>query len=260
VHRPGCRASTTIALEAIAHGDGRLDPDSLRRFVAAYQTVSPLRLGELWAFPIMLRLALIENLRRVAARIAAGKLDRDLAAAWADKLTQVARKHPKDLILVIADMARSTPPLSVPFVSELARRLQGRGHALALPLTRIEQQLAESGLSIEQFVRSCNRQQAADQVCIGNSIGSLRLLGGMDWREFVEVMSLVERTLHTRTRAGPTPGWILPAATATATSSKRSPRPADSPRRRWPVAPAHSPRWVRPGTGTATGGRTWVST
>jgi cyclic beta-1,2-glucan synthetase len=55
-----------IALETIAHGDGRVDPESLSRFVAAYQTVTPLRLGELWAIPIMLRLALIENLRRVA--------------------------------------------------------------------------------------------------------------------------------------------------------------------------------------------------
>src|SRR5687768_9360414 len=50
-----------IALEAIAHGDGRLDAESLRRFVAAYQTAAPLRLGELWAIAIMLRLALIEN-------------------------------------------------------------------------------------------------------------------------------------------------------------------------------------------------------
>ena len=55
-----------IALETISHGDGRVDPESLSSFVAAYQTVSILKLGELWAIPIMLRLALIENLRRVA--------------------------------------------------------------------------------------------------------------------------------------------------------------------------------------------------
>lgn len=60
-----------IALEAIAHGDGRLDPESLNRFVAAYQGIAELKLGELWAIPIMLRLALIENLRRVGVRVAA---------------------------------------------------------------------------------------------------------------------------------------------------------------------------------------------
>jgi cellobiose phosphorylase len=185
-----------IALETIAHGDGRLDPDSLSRFVAAYQTVTPLRLGELWAIPIMLRLALIENLRRVALHIASGRTDRDLAVAWASKLTEMARQDPKNLILVIADMARSSPPMTTPFVSELARRLQGHGPALALPLTWVEQQLAESGLSIEQLVRSGNQEQAADQVSISNSIGSLRSLGTMDWREFVEAMSVVERTLR----------------------------------------------------------------
>ncbi len=103
-----------IALETIAHGDGRVDPDSLSRFVTAYQTVAPLRLGELWAIPIMLRLALIENLRRVAARIAAGRMHRDLALDWADKLTEIARTDPKNLIVVIADMARSGPPMSTP--------------------------------------------------------------------------------------------------------------------------------------------------
>ncbi len=185
-----------IALETISHGDGRVEPDSLSRFVAAYQTVTPLRLGELWAIPIMLRLALIENLRRVAVRIAAGRIDRDLAVAWANRLTEVAHLDPKSLILVIADMARSKPPMTTPFVSEFARRLQGQGPALALPLTWIEQQLAESGLSIEQLVRSGNQQQAGDQVSISNSIGSLRFIGTMDWREFVEAMSVVEQVLR----------------------------------------------------------------
>jgi hypothetical protein len=79
----------------------------------------------------MLRLALIENLRRVAVRIAAGRVDRDLAVAWANRLTEIARQDPKNLILVIADMARSSPPMTTPFVSEVTRRLQGQGTALA---------------------------------------------------------------------------------------------------------------------------------
>src|SRR4030065_320680 len=72
-----------IALEMISHGDGRVDPEILSRFAAAYQTVTALTLGELWAIPIMLRLALIENLRRVAARIAANRTARHPADHWA---------------------------------------------------------------------------------------------------------------------------------------------------------------------------------
>ncbi len=185
-----------IALETISHGDGRVDPESLSSFVAAYQTVTALKLGELWAIPIMLRLALIENLRRVGARIAADRIDRNRADYWADQMTEIAEKDPKSLILVIADMARSSPPMVSSFVAELARRLQGQGPALALPLTWIEQRLSESGLTIEQLVQSESQQQAADQVSISNSIGSLRFLGAMDWREFVETMSVVEQILR----------------------------------------------------------------
>lgn len=184
-----------IALETVAHGDGRVDPETLSRFVAAYQTVTDLRLGELWAIPIMLRLAVIENLRRVGVRISAGWEERNLAELWADRMSNAAENDPKSLILVIADMARSKPPMVSAFVAELARRLQGRGPALALPLTWIEQHLAESGLSIAQMVQAENQLQAADQVSISNSIGSLRIIGALDWQTFVETQSVVEQTL-----------------------------------------------------------------
>jgi cellobiose phosphorylase len=185
-----------IALEIISHGDGRVDPESLTSFVAAYQTETPLALGELWALPIMLRLALIENLRRVSARIASDRLGRNIADAWADELIDTAEKDPKNLILAIADMARSNPPMESPFVAELTRRLQGHGPSLALPLTWIEQRLSETGWTIQQMVQAENQKQAANQVSMSNSIGSLRYLSALDWRKFVESMSVVEKTLR----------------------------------------------------------------
>jgi cyclic beta-1,2-glucan synthetase len=185
-----------IALETISHGDGRVDPESLSRFVAAYQQVTTLKLGELWAIPIMLRLALIENLRRVAARLATARIHRNLAHSWADDMAETAEKDPSNLILLVADMARSDPPMDSSFVAELVRRLQGQSPALMLPLTWLSQRLADSGQTIEHLVQFENQQQAADQVSISNSIGSLRFLSAMDWREFVETMSVVEQTLR----------------------------------------------------------------
>lgn len=184
-----------LALAAISHGDGRIDAETLSRFVAAYQTVTPLTLGELWAIPIMLRLALIENLRRVSLRITNARAYLNQAREWASQMVEVAESDPKNLIIVIADMARSNPPMVSAFIAELVRRLQGHGPALALPLTWIEQRLAEESMTIEQMVQAENQQQAVDQVSISNSIGSLRFLGAYDWRVFVESMSIVEQIL-----------------------------------------------------------------
>ena len=122
--------------------------------------------------------------------------DRNGADTWADQLIDIVENDPKNLILVIADMARSNPPMDSSFVAELTRRLQGQGPSLALPLTWIEQRLSETGWTIEQTVQSENQKQAANQVSISNSIGSLRYLSALDWRKFVEKMSVVDQILR----------------------------------------------------------------
>ncbi|HUE94678.1 GH36-type glycosyl hydrolase domain-containing protein [Pseudomonas sp.] len=185
-----------IALATISHGDGRVDSESLSRFVAAYQSVVPLTLGELWAIPIMLRLALIENLRRIASRVMANWADRNLANDWADTICEIAEQDAKSVVLSVADMARSQPPMSSSFVAELARRLQGQSAALILPLTWIEQMLGENGQNIERLVQLDTQQQAAEQVSVSNSISSLRLLTDSNWQSFVESMSRVEQVFN----------------------------------------------------------------
>ncbi|MBD3894739.1 cyclic beta 1-2 glucan synthetase [Halomonas sp. ML-15] len=185
-----------IAMEAIAHGDGHLAFDNLHRFVAAYQRNITLTLGELWAIPIMLRLALIENLRQVADRLDAGLSECLLAESWAERMIATAEQDPKGLILQVADMARSKPLMSSEFVAVLSRRLQGRGPSLSLPLSWVEQRLSDSGASIEQHILIANQQQASDQVSVSNSIGSLRIIAAIDWQDFVESQSAVEHVLQ----------------------------------------------------------------
>ncbi len=185
-----------IALEIISHSDARLNAEMLVLFISNYQKVAALKMGELWAVPIMLRLALIENLRRVSVRLSRGSTARSLAAYWAKQMVTTAEADPTGLILVVADMARSNPQLDGAFVAELVRLLQGQGPALALPLTWVEQRLAQLGSTTEHMIYNETRQQASDQVSISNSIGSLRFLNKMDWREFVESMSLVDQVLQ----------------------------------------------------------------
>ncbi|WP_041272988.1 hypothetical protein [Desulforapulum autotrophicum] len=71
-----------------------MDSEGLIGFVAAYQRVTFLKLGELGAIPIMLRIALIENLRRIAARLAADKINRNQANLWADQMVNTAAEAP----------------------------------------------------------------------------------------------------------------------------------------------------------------------
>lgn len=185
-----------IVLEIISHSDGRVDIENLVGFVSSYQTVTALTLGELWAIPITLRLAVIENLRRVCGKIALDMIDRNLANYWTGKMIETAAENPGNLILVIADMARSKPVLGGAFVAGFLQKLQAKGTAFALPLNWMEQQLFALGFNSDDLVRVENQKQAAYQVSVRNSIGTLRFLGNTDWREFVEMLSSVEQLLR----------------------------------------------------------------
>ncbi|HTH48246.1 MAG TPA: glucoamylase family protein, partial [Candidatus Limnocylindria bacterium] len=186
-----------LALQLIAHVDARVDQEHLTRFVAAYQEVAPLRLGELWAVPIMLRLALIENLRRVSIIVDTARRDRQLAEDWVQRMLDLAEQNSSLLIVAVGEMAERKPNLSSAFVTEFWRRTQERSPAFALALSWIESRLSTDGMTIEQMVHLESQSQASNQVSVGNSISSLRFLDATDWREFVESLSAVEAVLRT---------------------------------------------------------------
>ena len=226
-----------MVLELISHVDAQIDAESLRAFVAAYQTVSSLKMGELWAVPIMLRLALIENLRRVTARLMVARHDRDLADLWVDRLQDMAEKHPSHLVVVVADMAKAELPLSSAFVAEFCQRLSRQNPVVHLARSWLEQRLAEQGLSIEQLVHLESQNQAADQVSISHTITSLRFLSATDWREFVEDLSVVEQTLAHRPGGGLRRDGFFHARSLSPFG--RGPRPAQPVLRSGRRAPRH---------------------
>ncbi|WP_332836247.1 GH36-type glycosyl hydrolase domain-containing protein [Sulfuriferula nivalis] len=184
-----------LALELISHMDGRIDSDNTTQFIAAYQTVAPLKLGELWAFPIMLRLALLENLRRVGLRIAQRREERDTAIVWAERMLATAEKEPKQLIRLLAEFVNADVSLTAAFVEEFYARLQAQGAVMAFVQTWVEQQLLEQGVTAARLSETASRVAATDQLSIANSIGSLRFIGANDWRNFVEQLSIVEQIL-----------------------------------------------------------------
>src|SRR5690606_38619272 len=53
----------------VAHTDSTVSADGFAAIVDGYQKYEPLKIGELWALPSLLRFVLIENLRRLALRV-----------------------------------------------------------------------------------------------------------------------------------------------------------------------------------------------
>src|SRR5438105_2158851 len=181
-----------FSIELIAHTDSHLDTDTLRRFINAYQKVSALSIGELWAVPISLRLALVENLRRLTTRMASSRSERDEADRLADRILEAAQRQPQD---VVSLLPRTRKKLGRAFVVQLIQRLRDQDPAVMPVLEWLDQQLAKQGLSLEKIVHEEHHRQAAAQVTVGNIITSMRLLSTLDWKEFFEKVSRIDPEL-----------------------------------------------------------------
>jgi len=184
-----------VALSLIAHTDSRLDAETLRRFVRAYQQVTPLTIGELWAVAITLRLVLVENLRRLATRIVASRQAREEADALADQLLEAVERQPESLTALPAGRLGKTDDLDRAFVVQLTQRLRDQDPAFIPVFDWLERRLLKQGLSTEQAVHLEHQRQAAAQVTVGNIITSMRLLSTLDWRDFFESVSHIDPLL-----------------------------------------------------------------
>jgi cyclic beta-1,2-glucan synthetase len=172
----------------VAHTDSRVDPESLRRFIVAYQRVQPLTIGELWAMIVTLRIVLVENLRRLADQMTAGRKARKDADALADLLLAHGGSQ-SDL------QADTAAHLSESFAGQLAKRLRDLDPTTTPALAWLEERLARQGASIEEMVQHVQRRQGASNVSVRNVITSMRLMSNVDWAELVESVSLVDQRL-----------------------------------------------------------------
>ncbi|MBX6316239.1 MAG: glycosyl transferase family 36, partial [Isosphaeraceae bacterium] len=174
-----------LALALVAHTDGEIDQGRLDRFVAAFQEQAPLTIGELWALPTMLRLVLIENLRRLADQMLWDWDERRRAEVWSAH--HAAPGHDEPL---------PPGPLTDPFVVRLIQLLRDQGPRAADVLAQLDARLAARGDDTNEVLRREHHRQSANQVSIGNCMISLRLLSALDWNRFFERHSAVESILR----------------------------------------------------------------
>lgn len=181
-----------LARELISHVDNRLDRTNLQAFIAAYQEIAPLSIAELWALPLMLRLALIENLRRLFVQTDRRQRDRERADFWANRLLNAARREPDQVLHFLSELSREQQNVRSHFADRLVSLLYDEGGVLEHVRSWLERKLDASFSEIIAFEQ---RRQAGDQISVSNAIGSQRFLNQLSWNEFFEELSVVSAEL-----------------------------------------------------------------
>src|SRR5947199_181585 len=127
----------------VAHTDSRFDPATLQRFVLAFQRTEALRISELWAVPIALRLTLIENLRRLAVEIVEARA----ARLEADRLANLLLGQSDLPAIPQAFRSIGDAVLTTSFAVRLSHRLRDQDPVTTPAARWLDERLAARGTS-----------------------------------------------------------------------------------------------------------------
>ena len=170
-----------VAWAFVAHTDSAFDDELLVHYLRAYQGTRELSLAELWALPTTLRVVLVENLRRLAERLAAQKAARELANLCCNHIDSFQPAQLQQLHLSL--QARGVAPA---FLAQIWQRLQDHvaspgARASAAVLAWLQAALPDPAATLAQQ----GADQTADNLSVSNAVTSLRAIGDGDWADIV---------------------------------------------------------------------------
>ena len=184
-----------LAITVISHSEARIDRELIDRAVSAFQSVSSLSIGELWALPAMLRLGLIESIRRMTLRTMQRLEETDAADRWAQRLETSSEAGDREFRAAMKEFVNYPPPLSAIFVSRFLHQIHLTRGSYP-PYEVLERWIEEEGMSEELAAAQSTERLALTQIVMAHSITSLRAIAALDWKKVVEEHSALEAVLR----------------------------------------------------------------
>jgi cyclic beta-1,2-glucan synthetase len=153
---------------------------------------TPLTIAELWVFPLMLRLLLLQRLRRLSELTSLRQHQRELANFWADRLLNAANRSADQFDRIVAELDRDGHELTPHFIARLGDQLHKEESALA-PIHKWIEEKTKTRLA--DIILCEHAAEANDLMLITSAIGSLRQLSELQYPKIVEAVSRIEAIL-----------------------------------------------------------------
>ena len=183
-----------LAAELVRYSDHALDAANISEALTEYQRGTIFSIAELWSFPLLLRLSLIDSLACLARGVDQAQQLREAGYFWANRLAVSSRADEKVFARTLELLESESFSREPYFATCLIEQLQDEDRALAPTQQWIEARL---GIPLGDVVRNEHNREAAERVSIANAFGSLRALGRLDFTKIFEATSLVEAELRT---------------------------------------------------------------
>ena len=182
-----------VAVELVAHTDGQMDEKTLSDYLNAYQSHSVLFDREIWAIPMVIRLALVERIRNLCQNIKKTQLLWREADEVFEEWLEIEEDDTNQAVYIFKNSLESKEEVNPSFIEHLFYRLRRSGRSYTNVLRTMDENLAKWGASTESITQKEHNAQSADTISMGNCITTLHYFSSMDWAELFETASFVEQ-------------------------------------------------------------------
>ncbi len=183
-----------IAVELVSHTDGMVDKRIIEEFIESYQKNKVLTMGEMWALPLMIRIALIQKISQVAKKIELTQKEKCKAESVGDSIIEAYGSNNVDSKLekFYVEDIHLTPQ----FMERLIKILRDNGLDNVKLNNWINKKWHCSEKEIEDMINEEHLMESNFKLSIGNCITSLRNIDAINWHESFENLSYVEQILR----------------------------------------------------------------
>ncbi|ADL50417.1 glycosyltransferase 36 [Clostridium cellulovorans 743B] len=183
-----------IAASIVAYTEGKICKGSIESFINAYQEITTLTSCELWALPIMLKVALIKNISIVTRQMAFAQKEKKIGDSIADEL--VIYSDDEERINKTLNSIDIENPLSSHFIERVLKTLRDNGCENPRIYKWFDEALDRQGDNAERMILIDHQKQGYFQLTLDNSISGIREISSISWSAFFEEFSFVEKLLR----------------------------------------------------------------
>lgn len=181
-----------IVEDYISHKDSDFDTGTFISFISKFQENTPLNIAELWALPVMIRMALIDKISRVS-----------------DKLIYIQNERLKgeeegeSCLIKLSEDSYEIDLDKIPegnyskfYIISFEKVLRDYGTEGTENYYKVLKKVSISYDDLNKIINEENKEEAVLKVNIGCLINSLRIAEGIDIKDIFSSLSVVEAVLN----------------------------------------------------------------
>jgi len=184
-----------LASEIVSYRDNKIDDETLKIALQAYQNQKTLNMEEIWNLWIFLELSIIENIRNICGKIYVAQVQKQKVESIIERIIENKKENKFTFSDGNLKPNSKKNEMKYPFIEYMSYKLKRFGKRGIAYLNILEEEVNKTGISIEEAIKKEHYDIAMQKVLLGNSITSIREISRINFLMLFEEINGVEEIL-----------------------------------------------------------------